>query len=463
MKGLMYEKLSLWELAQKIQSVIDEGFNDSYWVSAEISELKENRTRHCYLELVEKDSDANQPRAKVRATIWAGVYRVIKPFFETSAGVRLASGIRVLVLCKVNFHPVYGLSLNIQDIDPAFTIGDIEQKRRETIERLIAEGVFDMNKELEMPMLPKRIAIVSSPSAAGYQDFINQLDFNPYGYKFGYKIFSAVVQGDKASDSIIEAFFRINLEIEKWDVVALIRGGGSQADLLCFDEYELANHIAQFPIPVITGIGHEKDTSVADLVAHTRLKTPTAAAEFLINQFVESESIVSSLKDKLSEVVGWMVNDNLQDISSYQNRFIPHVLKMVNQQIVEQKGIVFKLKGSLGKLSYSKLNELNQKKNRVSTAAYKIIDNEKIQVNGINRFGAKDMLRSIREERMWIEKIECIVKSIDPEVVMRRGYSITLHNGKPINEISKLLPDDQLETVLKDGKLISSIKKIQKG
>ncbi|HCY00737.1 MAG TPA: exodeoxyribonuclease VII large subunit, partial [Bacteroidales bacterium] len=223
--------LSLYELNTKIQEALEVNLPTIVWVTGEISDFKENRSGHCYLELVEKNDNSEQPRAKARATIWSRNYRMLKPFFETSTGTKLESGIKILIQCNVNYHTVYGLSLNIIDIDPTYTIGDIEHRRQETINRLIADGVFGMNKEVILPLLPKRIAVISSSTAAGYQDFVHQLSNNPFGYVFEHKLFNAIMQGDKAEQSLINSLDHVHEDLKNWDIVAIIRGGGSQIDL----------------------------------------------------------------------------------------------------------------------------------------------------------------------------------------------------------------------------------------
>ena len=462
MRSSRHAQLSLYEVTQKIQVVVEENFDESFWVSAEISEIKENRTGHCYLELVEKDLAGNQPKAKVRATIWAGVYRVIKPFFETAARVKLNSGIKILVLCHVNFHPVYGFSLNIQDIDPSYTVGDIEQKRKETIARLIAEGVFDMNRELEMPLLPKRIAIVSSPTAAGYQDFTDQLDSNSYGYTFHYKIFSAVVQGAEAEESVIDALNRINAEIEKWDVVAIIRGGGSQTDLSCFDSYALANHIAQFPLPVITGIGHEKDTTIADMVAYARLKTPTAAAEYIVNLFNEAEAFVISLKDRFLEVVELVVDEQVIIIQRAQNLLVPNVLKGINVENLHLQSISLSTKDIMRQQLNQSKSYLILRVQALNSEIKSLIKNEQLRIWLKCTSMIKDVRNVLSFANHGIEIKEKHLNALKPERVLNRGYSITLVNGKSVKSSINLSAGDEIETILHEGQVFSSVKKVIK-
>jgi exodeoxyribonuclease VII large subunit len=280
----MNEAIKLSELNGLVRKVVTDAFPEKIWVIGEISEMKINRNGHCYLNLIEKDEATDTVVAQARATIWSYTFRMLRPYFETTTGQILIEGLKVLVNVSVEFHELYGYSLNIQDIDPTYTLGDMARRRREIIARLTDEGVLDMNKEVEFPLAPQKIAVISSETAAGYRDFTDHLLNNPAGYIFYPKLFPAVMQGSQTEISVIEALDHIYEYEDLFDVVVIIRGGGSQIDLSCFDNYNLAYHITQFPLPVITGIGHEKDNTIVDLVAHTRLKTPTAVAEFLIGE-----------------------------------------------------------------------------------------------------------------------------------------------------------------------------------
>lgn len=263
----MGNPITLLELNNLVKLTLKERFQESVWVTAEIVSVQENRSGHCYLELADKRDNEQSVVATARGTVWAFTYRMLKPYFQTTTGRGLEKGMKVLLQVEVVFHEIYGYSLNIKDIDPTFTMGDLERKKREIIEQLKKEGIMEMNKGLELAVLPKTIAVISSPTAAGLGDFINQLESNSYGYKFHIKLFPALMQGDKATDSIVAALDRIYAYEDIFDVVVLIRGGGGQTDLGCFDTYDIAANIAQFPLPVIAGIGHERDETIADMVA----------------------------------------------------------------------------------------------------------------------------------------------------------------------------------------------------
>ena len=282
-----------------IKTGIDQAHPLPYWVAAEISELKVNYSGHCYLELVEKGGANHIPKAKANAVIWRNTYAMLEPYFRQLTGQVLAAGLQVLVKVVVSYHELYGLSLQITDIDPAYTLGDMERQRQETVARLQADGVFEMNRELELPVVIQRLAVVSSRNAAGYQDFCNELSDSPY--RFEVTLFDAFMQGAGAEDSIIEALGAVADRADDFDAVVVIRGGGSQSDLGCFDSYRLCSHIAQFPLPVIAGIGHDKDQSVADLVAAVSVKTPTAVAVYLKE---EAGAFDGWLEERLDELSG---------------------------------------------------------------------------------------------------------------------------------------------------------------
>lgn len=429
------EKLTLFELNQRVKEALARAFQSSFWVIAEISEIKENSSGHCYLELIQKDDQQDYPKAKARATIWAYTYRMLKPYFETTAGRPLSSGLKVLVLVDVVFHEVFGYSLNIVDIEPSYTLGDIEQKRREAIEKLIAEGVYDMNKGLQIPMLPKSIAIVSSSSAAGLQDFVNQIETNQYGYKIDYTLFPAIMQGDTAENSIIAALNQIYDQHNQFDLVAIIRGGGSQADLSCFDSYWLAAHVAQFPLPVITGIGHEKDISVVDLVAHTKLKTPTAVAEFIIGKYIEAESAANELKERLEFII--------DDILSDQNHLLEKMLSLITpsllQRISKESIAIERIQNKLGHFSLMQIGSSN---NKIDLLKDSLLNKSK---------------NTIEKQANYLEIKNNTINSLNPINVLKRGYSITLLNGKNLTDPTKVSKGDNIRTILKEGEITSIV------
>lgn len=295
-----HESLTLFDLQRMVRSTLEARFAEPVWISAEVSELKLNRSGHCYLNLVEKGSTDGAPRAEARAVIWKSSYARLAPLFEQATGASLAAGIRLLVRVVVTYHEVYGFSLQIIDIDPSYTLGEVERRRRETIERLRRDGVWDMNREVELSCPTLRIAVLSSATAAGYRDFCREIARSPYAFRL--TLFESLMQGDSAEQSIIDALERIAEEELSFDIVAIIRGGGSTSDLALFDSYRIASHIAQFPLPVITGIGHDKDVSVSDMVAHLSCKTPTAVATALVELADGEMYLLDSLAQQLGDL-----------------------------------------------------------------------------------------------------------------------------------------------------------------
>lgn len=287
------QSITLYDLQRMVRTTIESRFMEPMWVSAEISELKVNRSGHCYLNLVEKGESDGAPRAEARAVIWRTTYTTLDTAFHRATGIHLATGIRVLVRVGISYHEVYGFSLHIVDIDPSYTLGEVERRRRETIARLKSDGVWDMNRELTMPQPTLRIAIISSATAAGYQDFMRELRRCPY--RFEVTLFESLMQGDAAEHSVVAALDAIAMREEEFDAVAIIRGGGSTSDLALFDSYIIASHVAQFPLPIISGIGHDKDISIVDMVAHTMCKTPTAVATHFVERVDELMQHIESL------------------------------------------------------------------------------------------------------------------------------------------------------------------------
>lgn len=291
--------IGLLALQERIRAALEGQFSETLWLQAEISELKQNPSGHCYLTLTEKDPRSGSPAAKAQAVAWASSWRMIRPYFETQTGRALAPGLSVLVRVQVSYSVLYGLSLVIFDIDPSFTVGELELARQRTIVRLQEEGMFGLNAQLALPLLPRRLAVISSPSAAGYRDFTRQLGGNEYGFRFGLQLFPAVMQGEAAPESIIAALDAVAAEENRFDAVLILRGGGGAMDLVCFDDYELAVNVAQFPLPVLTAIGHDHDFHIIDQVAHTHVKTPTALADWLIDRFSDEAWRLDTLVQRL--------------------------------------------------------------------------------------------------------------------------------------------------------------------
>ena len=318
--------IGLLALQEQVKRHLEDHFFESVWLQAEISELKQNPSGHCYLTLVEKDPGSNALLARASAVVWASTWRMVKPYFEAQTGRSLAPGLSVLVRVQVSYSVLYGLSLVIYDIDPSFTVGELELARQRTIARLEAEGMFDMNAQLSLPLLPRRLAVVSSPTAAGWRDFRRQLEGNEYGFRFRLQLFPAVMQGDAAPESIIGALDQIAAEADSFDAVLILRGGGGAMDLVCFDDYELAVNVAQFPLPVLTAIGHDHDFHVVDMVAHTHVKTPTALADWLLDRFSGEAWRLDTLVQRLHLAVRTHAAAQLGALEALKIRLVHAVL-----------------------------------------------------------------------------------------------------------------------------------------
>lgn len=427
--------LSLHELNIRIKKSISNNFRETYWVVAEISELHVNRSGHCYLELVEKDKDTDEIIARSRATIWSFTFRMLKPYFETTTGNELTAGIKILVNVSVEYHELYSLSLNVKDIDPAYTIGDLAKKRQEIILRLEKEGVINMNKELDLPSVPQRVAIISSASAAGYGDFTGQIENNRYGYKFYYKLFNAYMQGNDAAGSIIHALDKIYELEDLFDVVIIIRGGGSQSDLSCFDNYDLAFHITQFPIPVISGIGHERDDTIVDIVAHTKVKTPTAAAELLISRIADFENYIDNLRNKFIEITRETLFQKKLPLDNTSRRLTPVVINILEKKNAEIQIFLHKLGSYSDSLIISENNELNNSLHILNTLSANYFTEKKHKLDIYNN----------------------TLEYVNPANVLKRGYSITTLNNKIIKNADNLSENDVMETQFMKGLIKSKV------
>jgi len=316
------EEITLGELQERIKGVVENSFRDRYWVRAETGEVKIHSGGHCYIDLIEKAKENGGVTAKIQAVIWASSFRMLKPYFETTTGRALERGLSILVNVQVTYSQLYGLSLVITDIDPAFTIGEQEIIRQKSIQRLSREGMFDINSSLEIPLLPRRLAVISSQGAAGYRDFIKHLENNDYGFSFAITLFPAPMQGEGAPDRIIEQMEAVAGQSEDFDILLILRGGGAAQDLVCFDDYNLAINIAQFPLPVVVGVGHDHDYHIADMVAHTSLKTPTAAAAFIIDIFTAEEQQLIFLSRRVSLSLQSRLQSEANNLERFKERLI---------------------------------------------------------------------------------------------------------------------------------------------
>lgn len=413
----MTESYSLSELGKCIKMTLKTAFAEPVWVRAEISEMHENVSGHCYLDLIEKADDTDVLVAKQKATIWAFTYRMLKPYFESETGATLRAGMKVLLLCEVEFHEVYGVSLNVRDIDPAFTVGEMAVRRAEIIRRLTDDGIVDMNKQQPLAPVPQRVAVISSATAAGYGDFCDQLRNNVFGYTFYTKLFPATMQGAQTEQSVVAALDKICDFIDNFDVVVIIRGGGATSDLVAFDNYNLALHCAQFPLPIISGIGHQRDESVVDLVAHTRVKTPTAAAEFLVARINDFEKNIDEMAQNVAFSAREVVHDELLRL----------------QQRIARLGVV----------------------QRVCVRHDAALQHLTMRLRN-----AAKMAISSEEKRMAL--VEKSIEYADPATLLRRGFTLTTKHGKIVKSVCDVAPGDIVTTHLADGAFTAMVQQREK-
>lgn len=408
------EHLTLRQLNLMVRDAIEMQMPDEYWVEAELAECRE-RGGHCYLELIEKEDTTNTPIAKASAKCWRQTWQMIQPYFQRTTGQALRTGMKVLLKVYAQFHEAYGFSWIVTDIDPTYTLGDMARKRQEIIRQLKEEGVFDLQRELCIPLFAKRIAVISAAEAAGYGDFCRQLEDNEYGFKFETTLFPAIMQGEQVESSVVAALNTIYQSIRDFDVVVIIRGGGATSDLSGFDTLALAENVAQFPIPVITGIGHDRDESILDMVANTRVKTPTAAAALLI--------------------------DNLRQVLERINNAQQRITLAIHQRIANHKSRLTSLQTLIPALVERTLSNAKHRiellENRLPAVTERIITNQKHKLS----------------------QIELMLQSYDPQLLLKRGYSITLMNGRAIRDPKELKVGDEIETRVEKGTIRSVVKR----
>ena len=383
------DRLTLRQLNLMVQDAIEMQLPDEYWVEAELSECRE-RNGHCYMELIEKDEQTNTPVARASAKCWRQTWQMVYPYFERTTGQPLRAGLKVLLKVYAQFHEAYGFSWIVTDIDPTYTFGDMARKRQEIIRQLKEEGVFDLQRELHIPLFAKRIAVISAAEAAGYGDFCRQLEENSYGFCFETTLFPAIMQGEQVEQSVINALNSIYERIYDFDVVCILRGGGATADLSGFDTLALAENVAQFPLPIITGIGHDRDESILDMVSNTRVKTPTAAAALLIDNLKQVLERLNVAQQRLN-MVGHLFSDARHRLELLENRF---------------------------------------------TVAWE---------------------RQLTEQKHHINRLELMLQGFDPQLLLKRGYSISLLNGKAIRDPQQLKAGDEIETRVEKGTIRSVV------
>ena len=406
------QHFSLSQLNRLVGNVIKETFSETYWLVAEMSDVRENRANgHCYLEFIEKNENTGAVTAKARGYIWNNTFRMLKVYFEETTKQPFVSGLKVLVNVAIDFHELYGYGLTVFDIDPTYTLGDMQRRRQAIIDQLESEGVLNLNKELHFPDIPQRIAVISSPTAAGYEDFQNHLLNNKHGFVFYTKLFPAVMQGEQTESSIINMLDKIFSSRDLFDVVVVIRGGGSTSDLSSFDSYLLATNCAQFPLPVITGIGHERDDTVLDVVAYKRAKTPTAVADFLLES----------------------VADKYEQLLESQNIIVSETKKILNRELSGLQHIAT----LIPHLSLSLIEKQSA-----------CLDMYKVQLQHV-------ITNKLNREETELKKTEAFLKLSSPDYILAKGYSITTKNGKAVKDANELQAGDEILTKLGKGEVKS--------
>ena len=409
---------TLRQLNLMVRDAIADALPDEYWVEAELSECREH-SGHCYMELIEKDEHSNTPVARASAKCWRQTWQMVRPYFERTTGQPLRAGMKVLLQVYAQYHEAFGFSWIVTDIDPTYTLGDMARKRQEIIRQLKEEGVFDLQRELRIPLFAQRIAVISAPTAAGYGDFCRQLEDNDHGFRFTVQLFPAVMQGEQVESSIIAALNAIydtvpnGSQTGHFDVVVIIRGGGATADLSGFDTLALAENVAQFPLPIITGIGHDRDESILDMVSNTRVKTPTAAAALLI--------------DNLKRVL-----ERIEQAEASITHHISERIRSQQQCIAQLATLIPTL--AMGTITNGR-HRIELFENRIPVA----ID------------------RRITEQKHQLERIAIHLQGFDPQILLSRGYSITLKDGKAVRDPAMLRPGDEIETRVEKGTFKSII------
>ena len=449
----MKNSLTLYELNALVRETLALEMPDEYWVEAELSEAREVRG-HCYMELIQKDEHSNTPVAKASAKCWASTWQLVKPHFMRVTGQEIHAGMKVQLKVYAQFHESFGFSWIVTDIDPTYTMGDMARKRMEIICQLKEEDVFELQKELQLPMFCQHIAVISSANAAGYGDFVNQLENNEYGFRFQTQLFPAVMQGEGVEQSVIGALnkifeslefasanddsslFTLHSSLDKFDCVVIIRGGGATSDLSGFDTLALAEHVANFPLPIITGIGHERDESVLDMVSHTRVKTPTAAAAFLIGHLKAVLDAIEDAEQRISSIVRQQMDMEKIRLLHLSQR-IPTLFSLVRSR---QEASIDRLQGNL-RLSVTR--RLQEERHRLDIHSHNLMP-----------VIERRLLRERHQLDMLNEKLEVL----NPELLLRRGYSITLSGGKVVKDASILKSGDELETRLSKGTVRSVVK-----
>lgn len=473
---------SLLEVAQSVQKTLRSRYTSTFWVKAEMNKLNYySHSGHCYPELLEKKD--GKITAQMRAHLWKDDYQRVNQKFITTLHEPLKDGIKILFQAKISFDPVHGISLWMIDIDPNFTLGDLEKEKREAIDQLKREGIYQKNKHCKIPLLPQRIAVISVETSKGYADFLKVLNENSWGYAFFYYLFPSLLQGDQAAGNIVEQLRQIKKVIHHFDVVTIIRGGGGDVGLSCYNNYSLAKEIADFPIPVLTGIGHATNETVAEMVSHTNAITPTKLAEFLIqkfhNFFVPIKDAQQIIIEKSTRLLSEQSSKFESEIKLFrsvsENILLSNRKEMIrwSQQLIQQAQYVFNREKEALQMQHSHLikyaeQSIQCKRNDIQNS---IVHVGKDAGNKIGLFSltlhqkqqqiALFPAQMIKNKTVLMENMEKQIQIMDPINVLKRGYSMTKINGKSLSDIQGLKTGQELETHLANGKIYSTIIKTE--
>ncbi len=452
------QTFSLSELNDSIKNLVEETFDFPLWVMAEIADMKVAANGHCYLELLEKNEKSGKDVARARATIWRNTFPLLKAYFEETTGQTLNAGLKVMVLVEVRFHSLYGYSLNVVDINPGFTLGEMALMREKILRELENDGILEINKQIDFPQLPKRIAVISSEGSAGYEDFLNELMGNAWHYHFNVKLFPAVMQGEQTEAAVVTALEQIFESVNDFDVVVIIRGGGAKLDLSAFDNKLIAEHVAQFPLPVLVGIGHTKDQTVLDIVAYQSLKTPTAVADFLLQKFKEQDELLDEFQASLQADVNDIVRqqkESLQVLNLSLKNVIGYSIQQEKNQLSQFQINIHRQCGYLLEMENQQLSYLPEKVQLLIHGVFH--QEERLFKHYFNRI-EQGTLMVIRQQKRQMDNLSDKIKLLQPETLLKRGYHlVTDNNGKIIKGIEKIAVNDIVQIHFNEGIALSKI------
>lgn len=450
------ESISLYQLNNGIKSVLGKNIPAGLWIRAEIHNLTVNNG-HCYLDLIEKETTGDRIIARQRATIWAGIYERLNDKFHKATGKQLQAGTEILIQANVEFHELYGINLNVRDIDPDYTLGALQRRRNEIIESLKKRGLIDKNRTLPLPLLPKKIAVISSITAAGYSDFVHQLTHNNRGFAYSVTLFKAIMQGTQTEESVVKALCDIYRSDIKFDLVVIIRGGGAGSDLLAFDSERIAEACARFPLPIISGIGHLRDKTILDMVAHTAVKTPTAAAEFIVAITAKTADFIEELQIRMTTAALKQIETNGNKLKDMTSRLPYAVSKAVNNGRLYLNGIGNRIPGLAKRLLSDNELKLERYGTGLKHMTLGTVNRESLKLTALETRLNNSAIQTISAQRTGLELLETKLALLDPKKILQQGYSITLCNGKPVTKAAVLKNGDTLTSIFADGEIQSKV------